>query len=180
MGFSAQWGAGRDRRASKYLALDLPELRPGGRGSWLAAAPTGPVPIVASRRILVVTTATVPRAQVESVVRAHAGDDAEVQVIASASKISWLDRLTNAEDDARADATERAAAASEELPSEQTEAHGGDVDPLQAIEDALRRFPADEIVVLTAPDEDATWLEAGLGEKARERFSAPVTHLVTR
>jgi len=117
---------------------------------------------------------------VESVVRAQAGDDAEVQVIAPASKISWLDRLTNAEDDARADATERAAAASEELPSEQTEAHGGDVDPLQAIEDALRRFPADEIVVLTAPDEDATWLEAGLGEKARERFSAPVTHLVTR
>jgi hypothetical protein len=180
MGFSAQWSTGRNRRASKYLALDLPELHPDGRGSWLAAAPTDPGPIVPSRRILVVTTATVPRAQVESVVRAHAGDEAEVQVIAPASKISWLDRLTNAEDDARADATERAAAASEELPSEQTEAHGGDVDPLQAIEDALRRFPADEIVVLTAPDEDATWLEAGLGEKARERFSAPVTHLVTR
>ena len=54
-----------------------------------------------------VTTATAPQAQVESVVRAHAGDDAEVQVIAPASKISWLDRLTNAEDDARADATER-------------------------------------------------------------------------
>ena len=67
------------------------------------------------------------------------------------SKISWLDRLTNAEDDARVDATERAEAASEELPGEQVEAHGGDVDPLQAIEDALRTFPADEIVVLTAP-----------------------------
>jgi hypothetical protein len=135
---------------------------------------------VPSRRILVVTTATAPQAQVESVVRAHAGDDAEVQVIAPASKISWLDRLTNAEDDARADATERAAAASEELPGEQTEAHGGDVDPLQAIEDALRTFPADEIVVLTAPDEDATWLETGLGEKAQTRFSVPVSHLVTR
>jgi hypothetical protein len=41
-------------------------------------------------------------------------------------------------------------------------------------------FPADEIVVLTAPDEEATWLEAGLGESAQERFSVPVTHLVTR
>ena len=133
-----------------------------------------------SRRILVVTTATAPQAEVESVVRAHAGDDAEVHVIAPASKISRLDRLTNAEDDARADATERAAAASEELPSEQTEAHGGDVDPLQAIEDALRTFPADEIVVLTAPNEEATWLEADLGKKARERFSIPVTDLVTR
>jgi hypothetical protein len=135
---------------------------------------------VLSRRILVVTTATAPQAEVESVVRAHAGDDAEVQVIAPASKISWLDRLTNAEDDARADATERAEAASEELPGEQVEAHGGDVDPLQAIEDALRMFPADEIVVLTAPNEEATWLEAGLGEKAQKRFSVPVTHLVTR
>lgn len=126
------------------------------------------------------TTATIPKAEVESVVRAHAGDDAEVQVIAPASTISWLDRLTNAEDDARADATERAEAASKELPGEQVEAHGGDVDPLQAIEDALRMFPADEIVVLTAPNEEETWLEAGLGEKTRERFSASVTHLVTR
>ena len=112
-----------------------------------------------SRPILVVNTATAPQAEVESVVRAHAGDDAEVRVIAPASKISWLDRLTNAEDDARADATERAEAASEEVSGEQVEAHGGDVDPLQAIEDALRMFPADEIVVLTGPNEQASWLE---------------------
>jgi GABA permease len=117
---------------------------------------------------------------VESVVRAHAGADAEVHVIAPASKISWLDRLTNAEDDARADANERAEAASEDVPGDQVEAHVGDVDPLQAIEDALRMFPADEVVVLTAPSAEATWLEAGLGEKARERFSVPVTHLTTR
>ncbi len=133
-----------------------------------------------ARRVLVVTTSAAPEAEVESVVRAHAGEDAEVYVIAPASKISWLDRLTNAEDDARTDAAERAEAASEAVPSEQVEAHVGDVDPLQAIEDALRMFPADEIVVLTAPDKKATWLEAGLGEEARERFSVPVTHLVTR
>jgi hypothetical protein len=40
-------------------------------------------------------------------------------------------------------------------------------------------FGADEIVVLTAPDEEASWLESGLGEKASERFAVPVTHLVT-
>jgi len=33
---------------------------------------------------------------------------------------------------------------------------------------------------LTAPNEEATGLEADLGEKAQERFSVPVTHLVTR
>jgi hypothetical protein len=53
-----------------------------------------------------------------------------------------------------------------ELPGEQVGAHGGDVGPLQAIEDALRMFAADEIVVVTGADEEATWLEAGLGEKA--------------
>jgi hypothetical protein len=133
-----------------------------------------------ARRILVVTTAAAPEADVESIVRAHAGEDAEVRVIAPASKISWLDRLTNAEDDARADAAERAEAASEAAPGQHVEARVGDVDPLQAIEDGLRTFPADEVVVLTAPDEDATWLEAGLGEDAQKRFSVPVTHLVTR
>jgi hypothetical protein len=133
-----------------------------------------------ARRILVVTTASAPQANVESIVRAHAGEDADVHVIAPASKISWTDWLTNAEDDARADAAQRAAAASEAVPAEQVEAHVGDVDPLQAIEDALRMFPADEIVVLTDPDEEATWLESGLAEQAQKRFSVPVTHLVTR
>ena len=132
-----------------------------------------------ARRILVVTTATRPQAEVESIVRAHAGKDAEVHVIAPASKISWLDRLTNAEAHARADAAERADAASEAVDQE-SEPHVGDVDPLQAIEDALRLFPADEIVILAAPEEKASWLEEGLGEDARKRFTVPVTALTTR
>jgi hypothetical protein len=132
------------------------------------------------RQVLVVTTATAPEQEVDALVREHAGTDAEVQVVAPASKISWLDWLTNAEDDARADAAERAEAASEAAPTDRVEARVGDVDPLQAIEDALRTFPADEVVVVTAPEEEADWLEKGLGELARRRFSVPVTHLVTR
>lgn len=132
-----------------------------------------------ARRILVVTTSAAPTAEVESVVRVHGGEDAEVYVVAPASKISRLDRLTNAEDDARADAGDRAELASEAVSGENVEAHVGDVDPLRAIEDALRVFPADEIVVLTASDDKATWLESGLGNDARERFSLPVTNLVT-
>ena len=131
------------------------------------------------RRILVVTTASAPKAEVDAVVRAHAGNDAEVYVVAPASKISRLDRLTNAEDDAREDAAGRALAAADAVAGE-SEAHVGDVDPLRAIEDALRVFRADEIVVLTATHEKATWLEDGLGEEAKRRFSIPVTPLVTR
>jgi hypothetical protein len=132
-----------------------------------------------ARRILVVTTATAPKADVESIVRAHAGEEAEIHVVAPASKISWLDRLTNAEDDARTDAAERADAASEAV-GQKSEPHVGDVNPLQAIEDALRMFPSDEIVILAAPQGKASRLEDGLGEDAQKRFSLPVTALTTR
>ena len=54
----------------------------------------------------------------------------------------------------------------------------GDTDPVQAIEDALRTFPADELLLVTRPDDDAGWLEEGAAAEAFERFSLPVTHLV--
>jgi hypothetical protein len=131
-----------------------------------------------ARRILVVTTADWPQADVERVVREHGGDDAELHVIAPASKISWLDRWTNAEDAARADAAARAEAAADAAPAV-SEPHVGDVDPVQAIEDGLRQWPADEVVVLTAPAEQATWIERNLGDDAQERFDVPVTALTT-
>ncbi len=53
----------------------------------------------------------------------------------------------------------------------------GDSDPVQAIEDALRTFPADEVVVITHASDDASWLEADAGAAARERFGIPVTQL---
>jgi hypothetical protein len=130
--------------------------------------------------VLVVTTADDPEEAVDSLVREHAGEDAELRVVAPASKISWLDWLTNDEDAARRDAAERAEVASDAAPAAQVEAEVGDVDPLQAIEDALREFPADEVLVVTAPERKAEWLEKGLGELAQRRFSVPVTQLVTR
>ena len=54
----------------------------------------------------------------------------------------------------------------------------GDDDPLQAIEDALRTFGADEIVVATHPEESAAWLERHVVERARERFALPIAHVV--
>ena len=54
----------------------------------------------------------------------------------------------------------------------------GDGDPLQAIEDALRTFGADEIVISTHPAGRSNWLERGVVGAARERFDVPVTHVV--
>jgi hypothetical protein len=130
------------------------------------------------RRLLVVATATVPAADLRAAVRAHAGQDAELLVVAPASGISRLDWLTNAEDDARADAAERADELAEAAPTDDVESRVGDYDPVKAIEDALRSFAADELIVVTLADDDAGWLEKGSAEAALNRFSLPVTHLV--
>jgi hypothetical protein len=129
------------------------------------------------RRLLVVVTTEVADEALRQLVRGRGGDDAEMLVVAPASKISRLDWLTNAEDDARAEAASVADKTAEATPTEDVEAAVGDSDPVKAIEDALRTFPADEIVVVTRSDDQAGWLEEGTGETARERFRLPVTHV---
>src|SRR5690349_21297875 len=111
------------------------------------------------RRLLVVTTSEVAESALRDLVRARAGDDAELLVIAPASKLSRLDWLTNAEDDARAEAAALASETAEAAPPEDAEARVGDSDPVKAIEDALRTFPADEILVVAQPNDQAGWLE---------------------
>lgn len=131
-----------------------------------------------SRRVLVVATTDVSDAATTRRVHAHAGEDAEVLVVAPATEMSVLQWLASDEDDARRKAAERAERVAEELPADAVETQVGDTDPVTAIEDALRTFPADELVVVTRPDEQAAWLEQGTGRAALERFALPVTHLV--
>ncbi len=54
----------------------------------------------------------------------------------------------------------------------------GDSDPNVAIEDALRVFPADEIVISTHPPHRSRWLERGVVDRAREQIDLPITHVV--
>jgi hypothetical protein len=130
------------------------------------------------RRLLVVATASVPATDLRTSVLAHGGEDAELLVVAPASDISRLDWLTNADDEARTDAAERADELAQAAPSDDVESRVGDSDPVKAIEDALGTFAADELIVVTLPDEDAGWLEKGSAKTALNRFSLPVTHLV--
>ena len=134
-----------------------------------------------AKRILVVTTAPARMESLRDRVHAHAGsEDAEVRVVAPAAEISRLDWLTNDEQEARAEAGERALAAGFAVAPDAASVYAevGDTDPVQAIEDALREFPADELVLVTHPDEDAGWLEEGTAEEALARFDLPVRHLV--
>jgi hypothetical protein len=54
----------------------------------------------------------------------------------------------------------------------------GDSDPNVAIEDALRVFSADEILISTHPPERSRWLEHGVVDQAREQIDLPISHVV--
>jgi hypothetical protein len=84
------------------------------------------------------------------------------------------------DDGARASAQERLDESLAQLAAAGVEAKGqiGDGDPLQAMEDALRTFGADEIIISTHPVGRSNWLERDVVEKARERFAVPITHVV--
>jgi GABA permease len=130
------------------------------------------------QRVLVVATSGVPPEQVAPAIGGRIDEDAVVHVVGTASGLSHLDWLANAEDGARADAAERAEALAEAIPQAQVESSPGDTDPLQAIEDEVRLFGPDRIIVVTRPDDDATWLESGVANSARTLFDVPVTHVV--
>jgi hypothetical protein len=132
------------------------------------------------KRLLLVATVPVEESVLRDRVRAHAGGDAEVRIVAPASDLSPLQWLATDEDEARAEAADVAQAAEHAVAPEAraVEAEVGDTDPVQAIEDALRQFPAEEVLVVTRPGDEAGWLERDSAEEAQERFGVPVTHLV--
>ena len=134
-----------------------------------------------SRKLLVVTTVPVEEEILRTRVREHSGaDDAEVRVVAPAAEVSKLEWLASDEDEAREHAAGVAeqSARAVEPEARVTEAEVGDVDPVQAIEDALREFRADELIVVTRPGSEATWLEEDTAAEALERFDLPITRLV--
>ena len=132
------------------------------------------------RRVLVVANETVVgRALREAVESAAGGGRANVLVVCPALN-SPLKHWTSDEDQARATAEDRLRRSVAELERLGISARGevGDADPLQAIEDALRTFGADVIVISTHPEGRSNWLERGVVTSARERFAVPITHVV--
>jgi hypothetical protein len=132
------------------------------------------------RRILVIANETVAgEALRREIERLSADVDENVLVVCPALN-SPLRHWVSDEDDARARAQERLEASLRRLRALGIAAHGeiGDADPLQAIEDALRTFGADEIVISTHPEGRSNWLERGIVSSARERFAVPITHVV--
>ncbi len=132
------------------------------------------------RRILVVANETVGgRTLREEIERRSEGSRTEVLVVSPALN-SPLRHWVSDEDQARAAAQKRLSHSLARLGEEGIDARGevGDGEPLQAIEDALRSFGADEIIISTHPEGRSQWLERGVVTGARTRFDVPITHVV--
>ena len=132
------------------------------------------------RRILVVANETVGGEPLLQEIRRRAvGVDEHVLVVVPALN-SPLRHWTSDEDGAREAAQRRLEDSLASLRASGVDARGeiGDSDPLQAIEDGIRTFAPDELIISTHPPERSHWLERGVVEGARERFALPVTHVV--
>jgi hypothetical protein len=133
-----------------------------------------------TRRILVVANETLSgRALRTEIAGRSSGGETELRIVCPALN-SKIKHWTNEEDEARAAAQQRLEGLLATLRREGFDARGdiGDDDPVQAMEDAMRLFPADEVVISTHPAGRSNWLEHDVVERARKRFDVPVTHVV--
>ncbi|MGE5691176.1 MAG: hypothetical protein ACM33B_11545 [Pseudomonadota bacterium] len=132
------------------------------------------------RRILVIANEAVGDEELVTLIHERSEGVREEVLVVAPALTSAIRHWTSDEDGARQAAQERLEASLARLRSLGVSARGevGADDPLQAIEDALRTFGADEIILATHPEGRSSWLERGVVEAARERFDLPITHVV--
>lgn len=107
---------------------------------------------------------------------AGSGGDIDVLVLAPA-EIGSLDRWASDVGGAREAAQRRLAVSIGALAAASLDAHGavGDEDPIQAVEDTLRTYPAHEVVFVTAEGDGGYEVS-----EVRRRLDRPVQHLRER
>lgn len=130
-------------------------------------------------KILAVVNEAIDADALRSAVGNDVAEDAEVLVIAPALN-SKLRFWVSDPDPAIHRAQDVAQESVERMDEEGIDAAGGtgDSDPLQAIQDSLATFPAEEIVLCTHRAGERNWLEDGIVEKVGERFpDRTVRHL---
>jgi GABA permease len=125
-------------------------------------------------RVLLLVDAACSASDVQRLV---SGGPTEVFVVAPAVS-SRLDRWTG-DEHAYASADDHLEQTLGALRGVGVEARGhvGAHDPLQAADDGLREFPADELVFALAGEGGSAWLENGVVETARDRYTVPVRSL---
>jgi hypothetical protein len=142
---------------------------------------TSPDPGERPRRVLVIANETCAARGVVEEVRYRGGPDAEVMIVAPALARSRLEHwLTSDLERRRAEALGRLDASVSAFAAAGIDAQGalGDADPLQALDDAIRTFDPDEVIISTHPPQRSNWLERQVVSRARGRYDLPITHVV--
>lgn len=145
-----------------------------------------------ARNLLVVLLNDVSPAELRSAVEEHGGPGSPSVYVVAPMDVGPLHWLATDESEAREQASVRALEAEWILGSEAVGGEAGEADPALAIEDALRRFAADEILLLgDAPDRSLLASLQGLGVpvvwaglpgpggSARGRFRAAVREITS-
>src|SRR5215218_4657640 len=155
---------------------------------WRAGRGTIPHQAEVSRRddstyrILVLANETVGgRALLAEIQNRVKGRNSEILVVVPALTSSPLEHWASDVDRALDEARERldASLAAMDRMGLRARGHVGDHhEPNASLEDALRDFAADEVVISTHPPDRSRWLERGVVARARQEVPLPVTHVV--
>lgn len=161
------FGAGLAWRSSRGSPLHQTELSRGGDDK---------------HRVLVVANQTVvgSRALLAEIQNRCGGQRGEILIVTPALTGSRGAHWASDVDAAIEEARQRLELSLQAIEEAGLHARGqvGDSDPNIALEDALRVFAANEIIISTNPPDRSSWLEHGVVQRAREEIDLPVTHVV--
>jgi hypothetical protein len=133
-------------------------------------------------RVLVVANRTLGGAELRDELRRRAAAGAELHVVAPilCSRAHYIASDVDAE---LGEARERLTTALAWAEAEGVAVTGkvGDANAaLGAIEDELRQYGADEVIISTYPPGESNWLETGIVERLRDELDIPVTHVIVQ
>jgi hypothetical protein len=134
-------------------------------------------------KILVIASEAITADDLRDAVGGEEADDAEVLVVAPALHESPLRFWLSDADTAIGEADEVQRRSVEQLEDEGISASGdtGESDPLDAVFDSLRTFPADRIVVFSHPENEQAYREGLSADELEQRFGLPTTqHSIAR
>jgi len=135
------------------------------------------------RQVLVVLTDTLAEPElIDELQRQLPQGQAQIMVIAPAVEKTPLHHALGDVDTATREARRRLDSSLEELRRRGCSVlgHVGDADPIVAAEDALREYPADEVLIVAHAEDQARWFEDGLFDRAREQLYPAVRMVVVR
>lgn len=135
-----------------------------------------------SKCILVVANETLASPLiVDQVVERAGGPGARVGVVAPVLPGHKLDHWLGTEEaEVERDPARRIEATTKALSEAGLRASGyvSDAEPLEALQDGIRVFEPEEVVIATHTPERSNWLERGFVEEAKKLTDLPITHLV--